>query len=146
MTNIKKGFGIFAIGIVLIGISTVGTLLIGDSPMTYCADETSDSGVVNADCLKNAATLFRILTITHTIGLIFALIGIYTEIVNILESGGTSHQRESRLPIQKHPNASSIRIKNKNNPEFDFACTTCNNEFKEFWNKCPSCGGFVNNK
>ena len=143
MTNIKKGFGIFVIGIVLIGISTVGTLLIGDSSMTYCADETDG---VNVKCLKDAAVLFKVLTITSTLGFIFALTGIYIEVVNVLESRGPSHQRESRLPIQKHPNASSIRIKNKNNPEFDFACTTCNKEFKEFWNKCPSCGGFVNNK
>jgi len=146
VTNIKKGFGIFAIGIVLIGISTVGTLLIGDSSLTYCADETSDSGGVDADCLKNAAALFKVLTITNALGLIFALTGIYTEIANVLQSRSTSLQRESRRPIQKHHNASSKLIKNKNNSEFDFACTACNKEFKEFWNNCPSCGGFVNNK
>jgi|TARA_B110000438_G_scaffold287370_1_gene319594 hypothetical protein len=146
VTNIKKGFGIFAIGIVLIGISTVGTLLIGDSSLTYCADKTSDTGGVDVECLKNAAALFKVLTITNTLGFIFALTGIYTEVANVLESRGTSLQRESRRPIQKHDNASSRLIKNKNNPEFDFVCTACNKEFKEFWNKCPSCGGFVDNK
>ena len=48
MANAKKGFGIFAIGIVLLGISTVGTLLIGDSISSYCVDEISEE---SAECL-----------------------------------------------------------------------------------------------
>ena len=143
MANAKKGFGIFAIGIVLLGISTVGTLLIGDSISSYCVDEISEE---SAECLKNAAVIFKILAITHTIGLIFALIGIYIEVANVLESRGLSHQRESRRPIQKHDTTFSRPSKNKNNPVFDFVCTVCNKEFKEFWNNCPSCGGFVKSK
>ena len=140
----KKGSGIFYLGVILLTVSFVGTFLIGDTAAN-CTYEISDLESYTK-CIENAGSLLNITSLMYGLGLIFALIGIYTEVANVLESRAPSHQRKSRPPIQKHPNASSRLIKNKNNPEFDFACTACNKEFKEFWNKCPSCGGFVNKK
>ena len=147
---------ILAVAIFLMVIAGLLSMSGANLDSCYEASDVTIDGII--DCLENKESTLKLAHFVGILGIAMAFVSIIIGFEDLKEVNSRHYKwsQESLLTInkqiadldnhQKKKNSVEETLtlpKNKDNPEGDFACILCNKEFKEFCNKCPSCGGFV---